>query len=144
MADYLQCGSRAACRANSPRFNLMEADLHNLYPARAGTNGARSNMTFGDVPGEAREFGNTCDFEIDAVNRVAEPPPDARGNVARSIFYMHQEYGLPIDPALLTVHKEWNLNDPPDSEERWRNDVVFGLQGTRNPFVEQAGLGNQF
>jgi deoxyribonuclease-1 len=143
MVDHIGCSSRKACRANSPRFNLMEADLHNLYPARAGTNGARSNMIFGEVPGEAREFGNTCDFEIDTVKKIAEPPPEARGNVARSIFYMHQEYGLPIDQALLLILKAWNLEDPPDSEEWRRNDAVDGLQGTRNTFVDQPGLGDQ-
>jgi deoxyribonuclease-1 len=121
----------------------MEADLHNLYPTRAGTNGARSNMTFGDVPGEAREFGNKCDFEIDTMNRVVEPPPGARGNVARSIFYMHREYGLPIELTLLLVLKAWNLSDPSDGEERRRNDVIEGLQGTRNPFIDLPGLGNQ-
>jgi deoxyribonuclease I len=136
MANHLQCGSRKACRANSPRFNLMEADLHNLYPTRAGTNGARSNMTFGDVLGEASEFGNKCDFEIDTTNRIAEPPPDARGNVARSIFYMHQEYGVPIEKALLIILKAWNLSDPPNTEERRRNDVIEGLQGTRSAFID--------
>ena len=118
----------------------MEADLHNLYPAGAGTNGARSNMVFGEVPGEAREFGNTCDFEIETVKRVAEPPPESRGNVARSIFYMQQEYGLPIDQALLFVLKAWHLDDPSDSEERRRNNVVEGLQGTRNPFIDYPDL----
>jgi deoxyribonuclease-1 len=48
----------------------MEADLHNLFPARAGTNGARSNFTFGEVANEPREFGLQCDFEIDT-NRAA-------------------------------------------------------------------------
>jgi deoxyribonuclease-1 len=137
MADHLGCGSRKICRADNPLFNLMEADPHNLYPTRAGTNGARSNMTFGDFSGEAREFGNKCDFEIDTVNRVAEPPPDARGNVARSIFYMHQEYGLPIEKVLLIILKAWNLSDPPNTEERRRNDVIEGLQGTRNAFIDQ-------
>ncbi|MDP6698001.1 MAG: endonuclease [Acidimicrobiales bacterium] len=74
---------------------------------------------------------------------MAEPPQDVQGNDARSIFYMHQEYGLPIVRAPLFVLKASNLNDPPDSEERRRNDVVEGLQGTRNPFIDQPGLGNQ-
>ncbi len=35
------------------------------------------------------------------------------------------------------------LNDPPDSEERRRNNVVEDLQGTRNLFIDQSGFGNQ-
>ena len=142
MAAHLGCGSRTACRANTPRFNLMEADLHNLYPARAGTNGARSNFTFGEVQGEPREFGETCDFEIDTDNRIAEPPPSARGDIARAVFYMHREYGLPIDQGLLPILKTWNRDDLPNSEERRRNDTIEASQGTRNPFIDQPGLGN--
>ncbi len=32
--------------------------------------------------------------------RAVEPPPD---DVARAIFYMHQEYELPIEATLLPV-----------------------------------------
>ena len=42
----------------------MEADLHNLYPARADVNRARSNYIFGVIEGESREF-DSCDFEYD-------------------------------------------------------------------------------
>ena len=63
----------------------MEAELHNLFPARSGTNRPRSDRTYGDVPGEPREFGTTCDFEVDTDNDVAEPPPDAGGDMARNL-----------------------------------------------------------
>ena len=142
MVDHLGCTSRGQCRQTNARFNRMEADLHNLFPARAGTNRARSDRTFGDVPGEPREFGATCDFEVDTHNDVAEPPPDARGDVARAIFYMHHEYELPIDTTLLPVLQVWNLADPPTTEDRLRNDAIEALQGTRNPFIDHLGLGN--
>ncbi len=38
MAEHLGCGSRKQCRQNSERFNYMEADLHNLYPALPSIN----------------------------------------------------------------------------------------------------------
>jgi len=142
MSAHLGCTSRTQCRQTSARFNHMEADLHNLFPARAGTNAARSNYTFGDVPGELREFGTTCDFEVDTDNDVAEPPPNARGDVARAIFYMHQEYGLPIEATLLPVLQVWNMADPPTTLDRWRNDAIEARQGTRNPFIDHPELGN--
>ncbi len=141
MVDHLGCTSRTQCRQTNARFNRMEADLHNLFPARAGANRARCNFMFGEVAGEPREFGTTCDFEVDIDNDVAEPPPDARGDVARAIFYMHQEYGLPIEATLLPVLQVWNLADPPTTVERQRNDAIEALQGTRNPFIDQPGLG---
>ncbi len=30
----------------------------------------------------------------------------------------------------------WHLADPVDDRERWKNEVVFGFQGNRNPFVD--------
>ncbi len=110
--------------------------------AGAGTNRARSDRTFGDVPGEPREFGTTCDFEVDTDNDVAEPPPDARGDIARAIFYMHREYELPIEATLLPVLQVWNMADPPTTVERQRNAAIEALQGTRNQFIDQPELGN--
>lgn len=38
--------------------------------------------------------------------------------------------------GLLTDLLDWNDFDPPDAVERIRNDVVYALQGNRNPFVD--------
>ncbi len=135
MADFLGCGTRRQCRQNSERFNRMEADLHNLYASRADINRARSNYLFAMIEGEDREFGE-CDFERDTSSRVAEPRPIARGNVARAIFYMHAEYGLPIDTRMVDVLKEWNRDDPPSCHEMRRNNIIEELQGTRNRFID--------
>ena len=50
----LKCGDRKTCRRNSTRFNLIEADLHNLYPAREKVNRDRSSYAFGEIKGEKR------------------------------------------------------------------------------------------
>lgn len=91
--------SRAECRASSTSFNFMEADLHNLYPAISFVNQARSNYRFADIPGEKHLY-EACDFERDKASKLAEPRPVARGNIARAIFYMHKEYGLPVHPNM--------------------------------------------
>jgi len=140
MVDHLGCTSRSQCRQTSPAFNFMEADLHNLYPARCGANRSRSNMLYGLVAGERRDFGLGCDFEIDTTARIAEPPATSRGNIARSIFYLHQEYGLPIPGGMLSMLKRWNTSDPPDDEERARNDAIDAIQQTRNPFIDDPSL----
>ncbi len=36
----------------------------------------------------------------------------------------------------LTVLLEWHAADPPDGDEMARNEVVYGYQGNRNPFVD--------
>lgn len=38
--------------------------------------------------------------------------------------------------GMLTVLLQWHLEDPVDSLELWRNDVVYSFQGNRNPFID--------
>ncbi|MFQ5988465.1 MAG: endonuclease I family protein [Candidatus Methylomirabilales bacterium] len=135
MAAFLGCGSREQCRTTSERFNRMEADLHNLFPVRADLKQARSNFRFGTVEGELREFGE-CNFERDKESHVVEPRPVTRGNIARTIFYMHKEYGLPIDSRDVDLLKQWNRDDPPNCNEMRRNNVIEEIQGTRNRFID--------
>ena len=104
MGLHLGCGTRTQCRnhpAHGTRFNHMEAELHNLYPAMAGLYRTRSNNTFGEIPGEARSL-LACDFESDNATDVTEPRPGARSDIARAVFYMHQEHGLPIHATFET------------------------------------------
>ncbi len=129
------CRKREQCRASSPRFNQIEADMHNLYPARKDINKARSSFPFAMIPGEGRSFGS-CDFELDKRYRRAEPRPAARGNIARSMFHMQQSYGLKIFRRQGDMLKRWNRDDPPDAEERRRNDAIARVQGTRNRFID--------
>ena len=90
--------SRKNCRRNSERFNVMEGDLHNLYPALKNVNTARGNLTFTIIPGMENRLAvaaaPSCDFE--KVNSTVEPPVTSRGEIARAIFYMNDEYGAEI------------------------------------------------
>ena len=71
-----------------------------------------------------------------------EPRGEAKGNIARAIFYMHIEYGLPI-VGLVPMYKAWHRMDPPDAEEKARNDKIEVLQGTRNRFIDDPALVDQ-
>ena len=81
-------GRNFARKMASP-FRYMESDMYNLVPAIGEINGLRPNYSFAIVPGEKRIFGK-CDMEIEG--RKAEPPPDKRGNIARTYFYMNWAY----------------------------------------------------
>lgn len=147
MGEYLGCGSRVRCRASSDpttrkRFNHMEGDLHNLWPALATINKARSNYLFSIIGGEYRRPLKWCDFEYRRTKKIVEPRPTVRGEIARSIFYMADEYGLPIDPRMIKLLIEWNRTDPPSNHERWRNNRIESLQGTRNKFIDNPQLGD--
>ncbi len=138
----LNCGRRKQCREDSPRFNRLEADLHNLYPSRRDINDARASFRFGDIGGERRDYGS-CDFEIDERRRVVEPRPASRGEIARAMFYMHKEYGMKIFRRLGRTLQRWHRQDPPSKHEQHRNEVIERIQGTRNPYIDQPELAGE-
>ena len=132
---YLKCESVEQCRAQSPKFSSIESDLHNMYPALKIIAKARADYSFGSIAGEFRDFFE-CNFEYDTRDRIVEPRAVAQGNIARAIFYMQFEYGLPVEKNLMKRLLEWNKGDPPSQDEVRRNDLIEQLQGTRNPFID--------
>lgn len=136
----LQCGTRKQCRIKSAEFNQIEADLHNLYPTRSDVNQQRSSHRFGEVSGEKRRFGQQCDFEVDHHRRIAEPPLNVRGDVARAMFYMasrYKEQGLVIFEKQAKMLYQWHQNDAPSENEKRRNDMIEKLQGNRNLYIDE-------
>lgn len=133
----LQCwqqGGRKNCRKD-PVFKQMEADLYNLVPAVGELNGDRSNFRFGMIAGEPRAYGQ-CDFEVDFKARVAEPPEQVRGDIARTYFYMAERYGVRLSRKQAQLFQAWSSLDPVDEIERARARRIQTIQGHPNPFVE--------
>ena len=134
--------------SDSDDFNFMEADLHNLYPARDWINQARSNFPFALIPGE-QHIEQGCNMEVDKDAKKVEPRPRTRGNIARANFYMHHTYGLPIDApsgkykrTMKSLPIRWHWADPPSEHEQRRNDAIERIQRTRNPFIDDPSLVN--
>jgi len=128
---------RNCARKVAVEFRYMEADMHNLVPAIGEINGLRSNYSFAMIPGEKREFGK-CDMEIE--NRKAEPPPDKRGNIARTYFYM--DWAYPGHGVISNKNKKlfdaWDKSDAVDEWECERCKRIERIQKNENPFVKKA------
>ncbi len=141
MLNFLNCNSRRQCRMDqNSRYTRMEADMHNLYPTWQDVDVARRDTAFGEIEGEDWRYDD-CDFERHL--GITEPRPIARGNIARSIFYMHGQYGVPIDLKMLALLKKWNREDPPSKQEILRNNRIEELQGNRNPYIDNPALAEQ-
>ena len=142
LKSALRCVTDRQCTIMNPRYPFIAADLHNHYPALTRVELARRNAQFAeladDVPSKFADIG--CDMK--ASFQLVEPRDEAKGNIARAIFYMHVEYGLPI-VGLVPMYKAWHRMDPPDAEERARNDKIEVLQGTRNRFIDDPSLVDQ-
>jgi len=131
----LDCGDRKQCRQRSARFNRIESDMHNLYPARKDINKARGAMAYAMIEGE-RWLEPGCDFEIDRRRRRVEPRPAVRGNIARAMLYLAEEYDLEIYRRQRALLERWHREDPVDAAERERNRKIARIQGKANPWIE--------
>lgn len=142
LKSSLRCITDRQCGIMNPRYVFMASDLHNLYPALTRVELVRRNAQFGElddsVPSKFDDIG--CDMKTSF--QLVEPRDEAKGNIARAIFYMHQEYDLPLIGDLPML-QQWNRMDPPDAEEHARNEKIGALQGTRNRFIDDPALADQ-
>ena len=100
---------------------------------------ALNDLDFADVNGPRTKNGT-----------FYEPPLSAKGDVARSIFYMAVRYGFTVDNlggqgkasrhGKLDDLLKWNELDPVDPYEVRRNNVIYGFQNNRNPFIDHPEL----
>ncbi|MCO4782751.1 MAG: endonuclease [Candidatus Cloacimonetes bacterium] len=136
MSDPKPYSGRRCLTKVSEEYSLMQADMHNLYPAIGDVNGYRSNFPMAEIAGEAREFGK-CDAEIK--DKKFEPRNEVRGDIARTHFYMQDAYKahMPISDEMYEMLKRWNDLDPVDTWECDRNKKIAELQGNENEFVSK-------
>jgi deoxyribonuclease-1 len=138
----LRCVTDRQCGIMNPRYVYMASDLHNLYPVLTRVELVRRNAQFGVLDDSVPSKFSDIDCDMKTSFHLVEPRDEAKGNVARAIFYMHVEYDLPI-VGQVQMYKKWHQMDPPDAEERARNDKIASLQGTRNRFIDNPELVEQ-
>lgn len=111
-------------------------DLHHLRPADAGANNARGSLPFGEVAsGVDWSVGGSRRGDDAGGTRVFEPRAGVRGDVARSMLYMHVRYGLSLSADQVDLFQAWSAADAVDTDELTRSLVVEARQGHANPFV---------
>ncbi|MET8470615.1 endonuclease [Streptomyces sp. NPDC006422] len=124
-------------------------DLHHLRPEDVTVNSIRGNKDF-DEGGSAVDNGGGSLTDDDSF----EPRDAVKGDVARMILYMAVRYegddsfadlepndqvdnGSAPNIGKLSVLKKWSAEDPPDSFEQNRNEVIYDTyQHNRNPFID--------
>lgn len=135
-------------------------DVHHLRAEDASTNSARSNRNFDEattqyIDGSGQYSGPTDSYTGGSGAFTWEPRAAVKGDVARMLFYMATRYegeggepDLELTEALLSstdkspLHAKlsvlitWHNADPVDAMEQSRNDIIYGYQGNRNPFID--------
>jgi endonuclease I len=155
--EHVWAKSRGFPRVNMP----AHTDLHHIRPCEVEVNRVRGDMIFGELQGSTPVADAPGAF-VDAARGVFQPPPDAKGDVARMLLYMDVRYQGDADrePDLRLVDTvpvaarhgvdqqgngyfgnvrvllRWHAEDPVSEQERQRNERIFRLQGNRNPFID--------
>ena len=135
-------------------------DVHHLRAEDASVNSARGNRNFDEatepyVDASGQYSGATGSFTGGSAAFTWEPRAEVKGDVARMMFYMATRYeGDGTEPDLelveylldqadkspvhakLSVLLAWHAADPVDAMELNRNDIIYGYQGNRNPFID--------
>lgn len=134
-------------------------DLNHLYPSEAAANMAKSNYPLGTVdPTKKAKFDNGITTVGTPVagqgggsSFVFEPDDEYKGDFARTYFYMVTCYQnmdwkyfyMLVNGAYPTLNSwsidlllKWNEQDRVSQKEIDRNEVVWGFQNNRNPFID--------
>ncbi|MBE0423497.1 MAG: endonuclease, partial [Lutibacter sp.] len=139
-----------------PALSISEpgpgTDVHNLRPSDQDRNSERGNNKFTDGSGNSH---------IVATNGGWYPGDDWKGDVARIVMYMYTRYHgtgtqisetnclpvnvgfgttLTVDPNMIELFLKWNVEDPVSTFEANRNELLYGIQNNRNPFIDNPYL----
>lgn len=120
------------------------ADAHMLRACDVSRNSQRGSLKFIDGTGTSHAVGGGW-----------YPGDQWKGDIARMMMYMYLRYGsrcLPInvgigtsvtiDPDMIDLFLQWNIDDPVSTYEVTRNDYLGSTsntygQGNRNPFIDE-------
>ncbi len=141
--------------------NNAYKDLFHLYPADAVTNITKSNLPLGEVIGTpALDNGITKigynGFGTFYTDKCFEPSDEFKGDFARSYLYISTIYenyatlwqspmlnnnSYPVwKPWALDLLLKWHRQDPVSAKELARVEVIYNIQGNRNPFIDYPNL----
>jgi len=138
-------------------------DCHHLFLCDSSYNSARANLPYDDCASGCSALPTDLYDGRSGTNYYNasgfETWNGRKGDVARAMFYMDVRYEGDIsgEPDLVLTDNrslivstsggtaymgmlatliQWSKDDPVDDGERARNDVVYGYQHNRNPFVD--------
>lgn len=141
--------------------NQAYKDIHHLMPCETKINNAKGNFGMGKVTSTKTNNGCTKVGTGPGAGgesiQMWEPDDKWKGDFARVYFYMVTCYsnltwkseGLnsltntdwpTLQPWAYELYLQWDKEDPIDDIERTRNEVVYQIQGNRNPFIDIPGL----
>ncbi len=145
----------------SVEYTPAYVDLNHLYPADGPANQAKSNYPLGVTAANPKfdngvsKIGYPISGQGGGAQYVYEPADEYKGDFARAYFYivtcyqnlkwnstwMLQQNDYPtLNTWALDMLLQWSRQDPVSQKEVDRNEVVYGYQNNRNPFIDFPDL----
>ena len=123
-------------------FPNSDDDNHNIFACEGQINNYRGNLKFAEGGERLTVFGHVTDCY--KTSSTFEPCDDAKGEIARACMYCTIYYGYNLTQIFDSVETavKWHVQHPVSPREIYRNNVVYGLQGNRNPFVDHPSYAN--
>lgn len=132
----------------------MRSDLHHLFPTLSTPNSKRGHHAFG-MASEGNIVYSTKSgshlVKLSNGDAVFEVDHTQKGNTSRAILYFHLRYfnrnirqgdyhARTFFMKRIPLFKTWMQQDPVDSHELKRHQLIAEKQGNRNPFIDIPDL----
>lgn len=145
----------------SVEYTPAYVDLNHLYPSDGPANQAKSNYPLGMTAANPKfdngvsKIGYPVSGQGGGAQYVYEPADEYKGDFARTYFYMVtcyqnltwnstwmlQQNDYPtLNSWAVNLLLQWHRDDPVSQKEVDRNEVVYGYQNNRNPFIDFPDL----
>lgn len=151
------------------KSHVAYSDIHHLYASNKNINATRANKDFVDFdlytsenikPSGHDNYGNQWN------DSFFEPRDEVKGDLARALFYLVIRYdgdvcgkcnldlelvkgsSIPLNQTYDQIGRlgdlpsliKWHFEDPVSEAEIARNEIVYGIQGNRNPFIDHPEI----
>ena len=126
---------RKCCEKINQKYRIMQADMHNLYPAVGELNGDRSNFRFDFEEASGGQYGE-CKFDVLFKQRRARVKEELRGTIARTYLYFNKQYEMKLSKQEMRKFEAWNKQYPVNVWEVERNKRIAKTQGNTNEFIK--------
>ncbi len=112
---------------NQESLTRLNADLQLIMPLLSEDFVLGDDYRFGEV--EVATSQLACGISLDDNNKLFEPPAAKKGNVARIVLYLHENYQYELSQKEIQVFLEWQELDKVETWEAERNRWLEILQG---------------
>ncbi|MBQ7413791.1 MAG: endonuclease [Alphaproteobacteria bacterium] len=127
---------RKCAELTNREYRLMQADMYNLYPAIGAVNALRQNYNFTQFQNDTKSSFGSCSMKIQ--DKKAEPPPLARGVIARTYLYFDGAYHrYRMSPSQRKLMEAWDKEYPIEPWECERACRIQNIQKNTNQVLKK-------